>query len=186
MLLVLTLPNRATHAGAYCPSMSLIKPGGNWYAICSILAELYGVWGKGHLSAKGKEDMSTVLTQTGVAYPTIETWLREAERIGQIDGYMGRRRWVRYSWHVPLEIDTKDRFNRPVILLATGRDISTGGLGVHCRTKLPAMSVVSVRRFDQKSAVQVRVMHCTQTVNGYRIGMEFLDRPPQAELDSAA
>ena len=130
--------------------------------------------------------MSMALTQTVVGCPTIEAWLAEAKLTGHIDGYLGRRRWVRYSWHVPLEIDTKDRFNRPVILLATGRDISTGGLGVHCRTKLPAMSIVSVRRFNQESAVQVRVMHCTQTVNGYRIGMEFLDRPPQAELDSAA
>jgi hypothetical protein len=110
--------------------------------------------------------------ETGTQDRLIAAWLTEAKRDGIVDDYAGKRRWPRVTWQtqVTLQIDTP-RGTRTVF--AAARDISEGGIGLRVRERLAAMTPVRVIIGETNEFVIGRVAHCTDSLGGFVIGIEF-------------
>ncbi|HEY3241985.1 MAG TPA: PilZ domain-containing protein [Phycisphaerae bacterium] len=100
------------------------------------------------------------------------SWLHEALATGSVDAYIGKRRHARVSWNVPAILRvTLD--HRARLLYVSTRNVSASGMAVVCRERISAMSMIQVCIGGEERCVAGRVMHCTQTLGGYLIGIEF-------------
>lgn len=111
---------------------------------------------------------------------TISQWLDEAHQTGQSDSYAGKRRTVRYTLEAPVLVEIIDAGPRTAPQYGYCRDISRGGMGVKCRQRIATMSRVRVTREDTDEAVYGRIRHCTATLNGFIIGIEFEAGPQES------
>ncbi len=102
----------------------------------------------------------------------VRGWVRRAAITGRTDSYEGKRQNARTSWSVPVVLRlNEDGFER--ILYTMSRDVSLSGLGVVGKERLPVMTQVEIWVGSEDRCVMGRVMHCTQTIGGYVIGIEF-------------
>jgi hypothetical protein len=107
----------------------------------------------------------------------IADWLAEARITGTEDAYRGKRRWPRVTWQVPVTLEVHPGERRSRTCHATSRDISEGGLGLRLRQRLPAMAPVRVFIGEDERSVRGRVVHCTDTLGGFIVGVEFVSEP---------
>ena len=109
---------------------------------------------------------------------TVDMWLAEARRYGREDVYAGKRQHVRVTWEAPVTVVVYDGRQAGETDHATTRDISSGGLGLRCRRPLAVHSLVAVVSEIDGQCVHATVMHCTETLGGFLVGVEFLPRTP--------
>lgn len=107
---------------------------------------------------------------------TVERWLANARLEGREDTYTGKRCYPRVTWQVPVTLDILDGERAGECDYATSKDISKGGLGLRCRQSVPVRSFVRVVSDGDGQSVYARVMHCTETVGGFFVGIEFQPR----------
>jgi len=64
----------------------------------------------------------------------------------------------------------------PIKVQAHSRDISETGIGIRCRQQINADELVELRFHldDVLYATRARVVHCTQTLGGYKVGLQFM------------
>ena len=110
---------------------------------------------------------------------TVSRWLDEARATGRADAYAGKRRWVRYTWKVPVTVDVATGGTGQASQPAYSRDLSRGGLGLKCRQRIETASLVRVTRDQTNETMYGRVRHCTGTFGGFIVGIEF-EASPQA------
>ncbi|MCP4590944.1 MAG: PilZ domain-containing protein [bacterium] len=108
---------------------------------------------------------------------TVQGWLDEARQTGQGDTYAGKRRYPRYTWTVPVVIEVLDGELAGESDYASSRDISEGGLGIRLRRRIPDRSMVRVTTDEYGPGIHARVMHCTETLGGFILGLEFAPAP---------
>ena len=102
-------------------------------------------------------------------------WVQEALREGEAtDGVPNKRAEPRLSWHAtctakPLRTQDLGPFSVRVF------NVSSGGLGVIARRRVEPGERLLLTPLGAAAteAVRVRVIHCTQTVQGYKIGCAF-------------
>lgn len=94
---------------------------------------------------------------------------------GQADHWLGKRSEprIQFAMHLDLEVSGETRYVRCI-------NVSADGLLIMSRDSIPSKhidDVLRVRRSgDPDDAwTAVRVQHVTQTVGGYKIGLEFVD-----------
>ena len=126
--------------------------------------------------------MSTVKLSTQVEDASrVDSWLQQARQTGRTNAYAGKRRTPRTTWDAALEVHVPGSAGRTVTHYASARDISEGGMGLQCRQAIPDCTLVRVCPAGELKGVSAMVMHCTRTVSGYIIGLEFhFDDPEQA------
>ena len=78
----------------------------------------------------------------------------------------------RTSIHGKVDVKIGDR-----VFLGNIRDITPTSLGITCRDNLPICEVL-VRPAFTKDWLLMRIVHSTQTVGGYKIGMTTAKREP--------
>ncbi len=123
--------------------------------------------------------MTTAQTNTD-ELRTINDWVEDAQaQGGPIDLYSGKRREPRRIWDAMLDVHVLTGATEGSFHYATARDISGGGMGIQCRQKLEPGTWVGmyVSGCDQGATAIVR--HCTETIGGYVIGLEFVARLKQ-------
>lgn len=104
---------------------------------------------------------------------TVSRWLEEARATGRADAYAGKRRWVRYTWKVPVTVEVVTGGTGETSQAAYSRDLSRGGLGFKCRQRIETASLVCVTRDQTNETIYGRVRHCTGTFGGFIVGIEF-------------
>jgi hypothetical protein len=102
----------------------------------------------------------------------IRGWVQRAAITGQADPYVGKRQQPRTTWTVPVVMRIVDAAGERLLHLMS-RDVSLTGLGLTCREKLSPMTTVQLWVGAEEQCVVGRVMHCTQGLSGYVIGIEF-------------
>jgi hypothetical protein len=107
----------------------------------------------------------------------IADWLGQARKEGQEDTFAGKRRWPRVTWQVPVVLEINTGRGRTQTCYATSRDVSEGGLGLRTRQRVPVMALVRVTAGDDDRSVLGRVAHCTDTLGGFLVGIEFMAEP---------
>jgi len=103
----------------------------------------------------------------------VRQWLAEAHVLGEESEYAGKRRHPRVAWQMPITVDILDGASAGESYYATSKDISEGGMGFRCRRAVPVWSCVRVTCDDDGQYVHGQVMHCTETVGGFIVGMQF-------------
>ena len=95
---------------------------------------------------------------------------------GKPDGYLGRRRWTRWTARVRLEVST-DLSNPSDSWPAAMHNVSGGGVGFWSKCTFKEGHVLYIREWGQdRDWLPIRVMHCTECQGGILIGAEF-DNP---------
>ncbi len=102
-------------------------------------------------------------------------WLDEASKASEGDTWTGKRDRQRYEWNAPLEIRVPSADGGVQTHLATATNISTVGVGFHCRKELAQYDRVEVLLSGETAGVPAVVKQVTSTIGGYMIGAEFLD-----------
>ncbi|MCP4250134.1 MAG: PilZ domain-containing protein [bacterium] len=116
----------------------------------------------------------------------VDDWLQQARQTGRTDAYAGKRRYPRTTWDAALEVHVPKSAGRTVTHYASARDISEGGIGLQWRRAVPDCTVVRICPAGELKGVSAMVMHCTQTLNGYIIGLEFrFDAPEETQATTA-
>jgi len=83
------------------------------------------------------------------------------------------RRWV---FRGPADLYCQEPDGTEVKVHASVRDVCMTGLGLVVRNRLPVDTVVRIvlALEDGYYAAKVRIVHCTQTVGGFKIGCDFV------------
>ncbi len=100
---------------------------------------------------------------------------------GKPDKYTGKRRWMRFSAGMRLEItsDASCEASAPVHVIM--QNVSEGGFAFWSKRELFEHTPLFVREFstDQKHEwIAAHVRHCTVGIRGFLVGAEF-DSPPE-------
>lgn len=103
----------------------------------------------------------------------IAQWLHEAKQEHEGDTWLNRRRRKRFRWSSPLDIYAACHEHLKAPIPADACDLSEIGMGFRCRIKIPRETIVFICRRGTSEGVRARVTACTQTVGGYRIGVQF-------------
>ena len=112
----------------------------------------------------------------------VDAWRQQARQAGRTNAYAGKRRTPRTTWNAALEVYVPKSAVGTAIHYATARDISAGGIGLQCRQAIPDCTLVRICRAGELTGVSAMVMHCTQSLTGYIIGLEFrFDDPDEAQ-----
>jgi hypothetical protein len=104
----------------------------------------------------------------------IGVWIEQARVDGREDDYAGKRQHPRVTRQVPVTLEVDPDGRRPATVYGQSRDVSLGGIGVHVRQRIAAMSVVRITVDSDGTSVTGRVMHCTGGLGGYIVGIEFV------------
>ena len=104
---------------------------------------------------------------------TLTRWLELAKFCGQEDPYLGKRQSVRFKWRAYVQVEVQHLDGSVEYLYATTKDVSEGGLGLVFRRPVPPRAKIRVQLDDENQfgIVSGTVMHCTQTVGSYFVGM---------------
>ena len=108
--------------------------------------------------------------------------MADAGRDGGVDSYNGKRRDKRTRWQAPVMVELNPDSPQRAILNANTRDISASGMGLRCRTALKANTEVRIYVGDGDEFISATVRHCTRSLPGFIIGVEFdvrQDDPPR-------
>jgi hypothetical protein len=101
-----------------------------------------------------------------------------------------KRLSCRWLLRAPAEISLPDTTGEQVRHRIHLRDVSMTGIGVICMMPIPVniRGEIFLPLEDGLYKVSVRVMHCTETVGGYRIGCHFLlpDAPTMVPMINRA
>jgi hypothetical protein len=111
----------------------------------------------------------------------VAQWLDEGRHTGRADTYAGKRRSVRYTLQAPVLVEVIGAGPGTAPQYGYSRDVSRGGMSVKCRQRIATMSRVRVTREDTNQAVCGRIRHCTTTLNGFIIGIEFEAGPQECD-----
>ena len=99
----------------------------------------------------------------------LRRWLAKAQAEGGVpDEVLQKRARVRTSWSALIEV--RDRREERI----RGRifNVSEDGLGIQCRTKIPEWAEVRIHlRGEPDEVLNGVVVHCTETVGGFKIGI---------------
>jgi hypothetical protein len=117
--------------------------------------------------------MSSATSAASQTQDLIDLWLADAKLYGQKDPYLGKRRHPRYQWKMPVDMDVLSIDGSQCRLYAQTRDISEGGIGLECRQQLEPDSRVRIRLEGQLEAIEGYVVHCTQGLGKYLVGVVF-------------
>ncbi|MFH0983824.1 MAG: PilZ domain-containing protein [Planctomycetota bacterium] len=115
-------------------------------------------------------------THTGIwndERATLKEWLADAQLEGQQDTYASKRQYPRVTWAVPVTLELLDGPRVGKCDFAVSKDISEGGIGVRCHRALVLRTLVRILIDECGPSVHARVTHCTETVGGFIIGVEF-------------
>lgn len=101
-------------------------------------------------------------------------WMENARQSGEADVYAGKRQQERVSWFPQLEVRVPAAGDQTRVYLASGHDISDGGVRFFCRQPIELFANVEMKVEGEEASVRVTVRHCTRTFNGYLIGADFV------------
>ncbi len=109
--------------------------------------------------------------------PVVQTWVNHAAKTGQPDAYNGKRRWTRITWDATLAVSVLSGRHNGEILYVRAKDVSLGGLSFVSRKPLATHTPVEIAADCNPDSTTAVVRHCTPTIGGYIIGVEFDDQP---------
>lgn len=107
--------------------------------------------------------------------PEVEILLRSARLSGEADSYPGKRRDIRTSESLQLEV-AKDPSTSKGTFACTLHNVSEGGCAFWFRQKLERHARVHVREFTPDNSlpwIDSFVTHCTQGIRGFLVGVAF-------------
>ncbi len=107
----------------------------------------------------------------------IQRMVSAAAATGKQDHYSGKRHANRFIEGIPLEV-TGDPSKASSVMAVTMQNVSNGGCAFWCRRKLEVRSPLYVREFSEDNScpwLPAQVVHCTQGIRGYLIGVAFTD-----------
>lgn len=103
----------------------------------------------------------------------VTRWVTEARRTGETDSYAGKRSHPRSLWSVPLKVKMVSGRYAGEIVCANTRDVSLGGMGFFSRRRFEIHTEVEVWVHRHPQGVRGKIMHVTQTIGGYVVGIAF-------------
>lgn len=108
----------------------------------------------------------------------------------EADTWSGKRANGRTSVLLPTRIRILDEQENPQgpALTARSRDVSERGIGLVIPYPIDLLKHYQVELFTEMGtwSGRMKAMHCTQTVGGYKVGLESLDAPPPPPLRQPA
>ena len=117
----------------------------------------------------------------------IQKLVTSAQQQGSPDCYTGKRRWMRFTAGMRLEITT-DPGVPSDSLHVTMQNVSEGGFSFWSKHELKQHKSLFVREFSSvgdREWVPAQVRHCTSGIRGFLIGAEF-DNPETDEQQGNA
>lgn len=105
----------------------------------------------------------------------IQKLVTSAQEQGTADHYTGKRRWMRFSAGMRLEVST-DPGVPSASIHATMQNVSEGGFAFWSKRELKLHTHLFVREFTaegDREWVAGQVCHCTTGIRGFLIGAEF-------------
>lgn len=94
----------------------------------------------------------------------------------------GKRRHDRRAATLPVRLSLLGEIMNECVqtLAARSRDVSAAGLGLTVPTELPQGARVQVEVLSGEAAwtAVMQVAHCTQTIGGYKVGLDAMATPP--------
>ncbi|UCG32983.1 MAG: hybrid sensor histidine kinase/response regulator [Phycisphaerales bacterium] len=115
-------------------------------------------------------------TASPAARGEISRLIAFARQHGEADTYLGKRKWVRYSLGMPLEVTT-DPDNPSAAWRVIMHNISGGGFGLWSKQSVAPRSTIYVREHGQDHAAEwlpAFVRNCIVGIRGYLIGAAFI------------
>ncbi len=107
---------------------------------------------------------------------TVERWVKDAAALGDVDSYSAKRAAKRYAchWNVDMKVGH-------VVHRVTIRDVSDNGIGIVSPVDIGTGRSVSLKRDNDDSWIEARVMHSTLTVGRFKLGalIQFEDKAPR-------
>ncbi len=116
----------------------------------------------------------------------IQKLVKSAQEQGTPDRYTGKRRWMRFTVGMRLEITTDPGIPSDSIHV-TMQNVSDGGFAFWSKRELKPHTYLFVREFSaegDREWVAAQVRHCTNGIRGYLVGAEFENLPPEIETDA--
>ncbi|MCG3138774.1 MAG: hypothetical protein HJJLKODD_02643 [Phycisphaerae bacterium] len=116
-----------------------------------------------------------------VARHLVDRWVAEAELLGKSDQLAIKRGQVRFISPGDYRLQSLDGSESREHCVR-GYNISISGLGVMSKERLPAGTRVLIHTdIDNGNmpGVLASVIHCTQTVGGYKLGLQFDFHPAE-------
>jgi len=116
----------------------------------------------------------------------IQKLVTSAQEQGAPDRYTGKRRWMRFSAGMRLEITT-DPGVPSASVHVTMQNVSEGGFSFWSKRELRQHTPLFVREFSaegDREWVAAQVRHCTTGIRGYLVGAEFENLPPEDKADA--
>jgi len=119
----------------------------------------------------------------------IRRLLTVARQEGRPDPFLAKRRWVRYTLGISLDVTT-DPQDPSARWSAVMHNVSGGGIGFWSKRKVPAGASIFVRQYsddDSSQWIPLHVSHCTIGIQGYLIGAayEHPESPDNRSLPNA-
>lgn len=111
----------------------------------------------------------------------IQKLVTSAQQQGVPDCYTGKRRWLRLSAGMRLEISTDPEVPSASVHV-TMQNVSEGGFAFWSKRELRQDTPLFVREFStegDREWVAAKVRHCTAGIRGYLIGGEFENPMPE-------
>lgn len=105
----------------------------------------------------------------------IQKLLKSAQEQGTPDYYTGKRRWMRFTAGMPLEI-TSEPGVPSASAHVTMQNVSEGGFSFWSKRELKSGAPIFVREFStegDREWVAAEVRHCTTGIRGFLVGAEF-------------
>lgn len=107
--------------------------------------------------------------------PKLPSWLLEAFEGELTDPLPNKRSEPRHIWVTLVFGKAANDPDAPSFPVKT-YNASRSGVGLITRKPLPQGQILEISPEESlNESVRVRVVHCTQTIQGYRIGCIFLD-----------
>ena len=105
----------------------------------------------------------------------IQKLVASAQEQGTPDCYTGKRRWMRFTAGMPLEITTEPGVPSASVHV-TMQNVSEGGFSFWSKRELRQYTPLFVREFStvgDREWVAAQFRHCTTGIRGFLVGAEF-------------
>ena len=105
----------------------------------------------------------------------IQKLVTSAQELGTPDLYTGKRRWMRFSAGMPLEITT-DPAVPSASMHVTMQNVSEGGFAFWSKREFRQHTPFFVREFSAEGDcewIAAQVRHCTTGIRGFLVGAGF-------------
>jgi len=120
----------------------------------------------------------------------IEELISSLDERWNTDPFLIKRHQQRWALRAPVDLYFTGSDGVEKSVYASCRDINAQGIGLLCREPLePGTRAELVIDIDgTKYCAALRIVHCTQTVGGYKVGCEFIreQQPSLAAADGPA